>query len=359
MCGRDRVDRRGGRGARRSRAPRGHHIECGKGCPGGFRRGCGRLRPRGCGSAVTRMVRGKGAPTEVRVSVVMGRVLSFLGVRPNRAKFSTALKCNKRAGTVLRYLGNRKRVCTASISPRRSTGAEGHLTSRKFKRSVLDVHLRGFYAVSRVTGRIKKFSFVLTSLKISSVRVSGPGEKFSFGISKPLSLQLGRRGKVDTTRHLSGVSRRRLTKVLCRGSSRPCYRRLTGTVASRVHENGHVSAAAGLEGIVRGALSFLPGGGRGGSVVGGAYREAFRTLHVSIGGRFRILCRFVRGLPKTLGPNKEITVLAFRSKRSGLMGGTLGTKCGRKVCSRCTESIIHPSTRRYTRGKETESAGVH
>lgn len=160
--------------------------------------------------------------------------------------------------------------------------------------------------------KINEISNILLSVNISSRRLSATRENFSFRRSTPLSVEVDR-DKAATTRLIGALPTNRLEQVLD-----ICNRRgFTNTVMGKVmgtETRGPVRAALRLTRVVgRGIPRHIHHSKR-------PTEGDFRTLEVTMGSRLKILRENLSNTFRLLKDNKELTIVAFRSLRSEVMG---------------------------------------
>lgn len=287
--------------------------------------------------------------------MLLGRDMSKVGVHPNKACMSIAFNNNKRSQRVLSHLRGNKHLLKFSRS--RST-RQGVIGSPRFAFMQDGFHcLRGFLHCRRVRG----MSTVLTSLKMSSRRFSSDRQKFSFHFSKTLSVHVGGQTKLATTSILGACSRRQLTSLFC------LCKRLGGDHGlTSIVMGSHTSKRVGaVNRFLRVVGPLFKHRQRGGRLTG-----MFRTLHVRMGRRVRTLGRVLLTTARTLGPNKELMMVACRSLRSQVMGGVVGANGIRNGTARSFfkglrapfglmgGGIVIPGRRRVRHGPESQDTGL-
>lgn len=297
----------------------------------------------------------RGSRLACRIPMLLGRDISKVGVHPSKACMSIAFKKTNRSHRVLSQLKRNKQLLKFSRS--RST-RQGVIGSARFAFMHDGFHcLRGFLHCRGV----RRMSTVLTSLNISSRRFSSDRHNFSFHFSKSLSVHVGGQTKLATTSVLGACRRRHLTSVFC------LCNRLGG-------DHGLTSMVMGTEGKrrVQAVNRFLRVVGplfnhrhRGGRLTG-----MFRTLQVRMGRRVRTLGRVLLTTARTLGPNKELMMVACRSLRSHVMGGVVGAngirngtrdsffKGLRAPFHLIGGGIVMPSRTRVREGPQSEDTGL-
>lgn len=243
----------------------------------------------------------------VRGDILFSRTVTTLRLDRGGVITSNATNNNNRSH---RVTGGTGELVTVSHSPSTIGILNRHLT----RFSGMAVIRSGFTGVGDVLGSlgVNKVSNFLLSLNMDSFRLSGNREKFSFRRSTPLSVQVSGR-KLSTESIIGGCSRRRLTSVVCHCNRRGFDHDVTTGVITR--ERGTpVRAAFRLISVV--GRSVPTGRLHGKRPTEGA----FRTVEVRIGNRLSGLGATLSSTFSYLGPNKVVTIVAFRSLRSEVIG---------------------------------------
>lgn len=222
---------------------------------------------------------------------------------------SNATKNNNRTHTVTR---DNYRLLTISRSPSTVTILRQQLSSLPG----IAVMRSGFTGVGGVlvSENLDNVSNVLLSLKIDSFRLSATRQNFSFRRSTPLSVHVDGANH-DTTSIIGACSRTTLTSVLCHCKRRGFDHHVTTGVMG-TQRRGPVRAAFRLISVVG---TDVP---RQTVHSNRPTQHSFRTVHVRIGNRLSMLRRTLRSTFSYLGPNNQLMVVAFRSLRSQVIGGT-------------------------------------
>lgn len=287
--------------------------------------------------------------------MLLGRDMSTVGVSPSKACMSIAFNNNKRSHRVLSQLKSKKHLLKFSRS--RST-RHGVMGSPRFAFMQDGFHcLRGFLHCRSV----KRMSTVLTSLNISSRRFSSDRQKFSFHFSKGLSVHVGGHTNVATTSIMGACRRRHLTSVFCLCNRLGGDHGLTSIVIG-THAKRGVRAVNRFLRVVGPLFNHRERGGR--------LTGIFRTLHVRIGRRVRTLGRVLVTTARTLGPKKQLIMVACRSLRSHVIGGVVGANGMRNGAARSFFNglrapfhlmgggIVMPSRSRVAHGPQSHDTGL-
>ena len=255
---------------------------------------------------------------------------------------------------MLQCLKGQGHMYATDMDPEESAKTKKRLEEQGFGEDMLTIKLQNFCTIDEIAKEAGGFDFILADLGVSSMQIDNPKRGFSFKVDGPLDLRLNQQKGISAAERLDTIGRDELAGMLYENSDEPYCEELAKPITEEIRRGNRVDTTTKLRGIIEKTLDFLPEKEKK-ETVKKTCQRVFQALRIDVNQEFEVLYEFMEKLPGALRPGGRAAILTFHSGEDKLVKAALKEGCRAGIYSSYSKDVVRPTAEECVRNPRARS----